>query len=65
MKETYQVFKLVTYDQVQTVEANSMEEAIELAETLNNWDDPQETNYELHAHKVELLLYPTRYKIKD
>jgi hypothetical protein len=53
MKETYQVFKLVSYDQVQTVEANSMEEAMELADALNEWDDPQETNYELHAHKVE------------
>jgi hypothetical protein len=53
MKETYQVFRLVSYDQVQTVQANSIEEAMELADALNEWDDPQETNYELHAHKVK------------
>jgi hypothetical protein len=49
----YIVYKMVSYDQQQMIEANSPEEAIELAEEYNEWDDPIETNYDFDAHEIK------------
>lgn len=49
----YIVYKMVSYDQQQMVEAESESEAIDLADELNDWDDPIETNYQFDAHEVK------------
>lgn len=49
----YEVYKTVTYDLYQEVEAGSMEEAIALAQEINNWDSPVETDYDYTAVKIE------------
>jgi hypothetical protein len=49
----YIVYKMVSYDQQQMVEAENESDAIDLADELNNWDDPIETNYQLDAHEVK------------
>ena len=49
----YIVYKMVSYDQEQMVEAECEADAIDLAEEYNNWDDPIETNYQFDAHEVK------------
>jgi hypothetical protein len=49
----YIVYKIVSYDQQQIVEAENKTDAMDLADELGNWDDPIETNYELDAHEVK------------
>lgn len=49
----YIVYKMVSYDQQQMVEAENKSDAIDLANELNNWDDPIETDDHYDAHEVK------------
>lgn len=49
----YIVYKMVSYDQQQMVEAEDAQKAIELAEEYNDWDNPIETDYQYDAHEVK------------
>lgn len=49
----YKVFKMTTTEQEQVVEANDCDSAIEIAEELDNWNDPLETNDSFCAHEYK------------
>ena len=49
----YEVYKTVTYDLYQEVEADSMEEAIEIAQEMNDWDSPIDTEEDYTAVEMK------------
>jgi hypothetical protein len=49
----FKVFRTTVQDQEQLVEATDKENAIEVAQELDNWDDPIETNDSFCVHEYK------------